>query len=239
MRLYTAVHDPASLDLRCARLVADQLEMKLVEVEVPAPTADDLAETVRRIEMPSKAQTEIAFACLHLARAMAEDGIKVVFSGEGSDEMWASYNNAWHSIDRLGWFEYRRSAFVGQHRKNFARCNKVFMAYGVECRLPFLHPPLVDFALRLGRGAVFGPPPTALTNKRSTAPKEDYSVSGGKEKMVLRQSFVGDLPDRVVGRDKLAFQTGAGLIKASAAAVADPQRFYRAEYARAYPGVKW
>ena len=40
---------------------------------------------IRAIEIPSKAQTEIAALCIPLARRIAADGFKVCLSGEASD----------------------------------------------------------------------------------------------------------------------------------------------------------
>lgn len=225
IRAYTAVHNPRSRDRVCARATADQLGVELVEVPVPAPTADDLAHVVNVIEQPSKAQTEIAWACLHLARRLADDGVKVVFTGEGSDELWASYANSYHGIRQKGWHRYRHDVFYGQHRKNFPRCNKVFMSAGIEARLPFLHPNLVRYALRLPQTAVEGPNPF----KPHTKPNQP--------KMVLRQAFLGAVPDDVIARNKEAFQTGAGLDTAAAAAVTDPARYYRAVFKHAFQGV--
>jgi asparagine synthase (glutamine-hydrolysing) len=85
---------------------------------------------------------------------MQQDGFKVTFSGEGSDELWGSYGFAYHALKTQDWHTYRRNLFVTQHRKNFMRCNKIFMAHSVECWLPFLHYPLVEFALSLPRDTV-------------------------------------------------------------------------------------
>lgn len=208
---YTAVHDPRSLDLRCAREVAQALGVELREVEVPLPTPDQLADVVRRIEMPHKAQVEIAWPCLVLAQRMRADGFRVVFSGEGSDELWASYGFAYHGVKQKGWHPYRRDLVLDQARKNFARCNKVFMAHGIECRLPFLHRRLVELALALPRSVV---------------------EAGGQSKAVLRQAFRGRLPARVIDRPKVAFQDGMGIKVPIAALLHDPARFYRVEHER-------
>jgi asparagine synthase (glutamine-hydrolysing) len=224
---YTAVHDRRSLDLRMARLVCDHLGVKLVEVDVAAPTADDLADVVRRIEMPHKAQVEIGWPCLALARRLQEDGAKVTFTGEGSDELYASYARSYHRVQLYGWHLARWRDFIDQQRKNFARVNKVFMACGVEARMPFLDPGLVRYSLRLTRDAVFDYAPTRGKHERRV-----------KEKGVLRKAFADVLPAPVIERDKLAFQTGAGIPDAAAAVVADPTAFYRSEFLSAFHGVK-
>ncbi len=81
------------------------------------------------------------------------------------------------------------------------------MASGVECRLPFLHRPLVELALSLPR---------------------DVVERGGRSKAVLREAFRGRLPDRVVDRAKVAFQDGLGLKQSVEQVLPNPARFYRA-----------
>jgi len=210
---YTAVYDERSPDLRCARRLAADLGVELVEVPVPPPTPDGLARAVEAVEQPHKAQVEIGWACLALAARLRSDGARVVYSGEGSDELWASYGFAYHGIARMGWHPYRAHLFAEQHRKNFARVNKVFLAHGVEPRMPFLDRGVVELALGLPR---------------------DVVAEGSRPKAVLEHAAEGLLPDYVTRRSKLAFQDGLGLKAAAALAVRDPARFYRAEYARRF-----
>lgn len=203
-----------SSDMPAARAVAKYLGVELREVVVPRPSADDLRDVVLAIETASKAQVEIGWACVHLARRIRADGFRVAYSGEGSDELWGSYGMAHHGIEKRGWYAYRRELFAGQHRKNFARCNKVFMAAGVECRLPFLSTGLVETALSLPRGVVRG-------------------ERGGPKswKRVLTEAYRDSLPSVVLDRAKVTFQSGVGgdgLQGACAAVVHDPARYYRA-----------
>ncbi len=144
---------------------------------------------------------------------MRADGVKVTFSGEGSDELWASYGFAYHALKTEGWHEYRKALFMSQARKNFPRANKAFMAHGVECRLPFLHPSIPEFALSLPREAV---------------------QLRGRPKAVMQEAFRGLLPDEVVDRPKMAFQDGVGMKAAAACAVGRPVQFYRKVYDEMY-----
>jgi asparagine synthase (glutamine-hydrolysing) len=211
---YTARLDPRSRDLRCAREVAEVLGVRLVEVDVPPPTADDLTAVVDRIEMASKAQVEIGWACLKLAERMRSDGFKVTYSGEGSDELWASYGFAYHGLAKQDWFTYRRDLILTQAHRNFPRVNKAFMAHGIEARLPFLDPDVVDLALSLPRGAV--------------------QDGRARPKAVLQRAYLGRLPATVTSRPKVAFQDGLGLKTVIAATLPDPVRYYRLEYHRLY-----
>lgn len=212
---YTAVHNPRSRDLRDARIAAEWSGIELREVVVPVPTPDDLEEVIRIIEMPHKAQVEIGWPCLLLARRMKADGFKVTFSGEGSDELWASYGFAHHALAAGADFgEYRKDLFLTQERKNFARCNKIFMSQGIECRLPFLNRKLVEHALSLSREVV--------------------AEGKSRPKAVLQEAMRGLLPAEIVDRPKVAFQDGMGLKAKYETAVADPKRFYTGTCTRMY-----
>ncbi len=95
---YTAVHNENSKDLKSAREVAKYLGVELREVKVKPPTVDDINDVINTIEMPYKAQVEIGYPCVQLAQRIHEDGFKVIMSGEGSDELWASYGMSYHGI---------------------------------------------------------------------------------------------------------------------------------------------
>lgn len=211
---YTAVLDPKSRDLRCARETARSLGVTLVEIPVPVPSADDLSSVVGHIELPFKAQVEIGWPCLALARRIRDDGFKVTFTGEGSDELWASYGFAYHGLKSADWHTYRRDLILDQARKNFPRVNKSFMAHGVEGRLPFLDPDVVDLALALPRISVQNGP--------------------GQPKAVLQRAYRDVLPAAVIDRPKVAFQDGMGLKSAITKQLANPTRYYRAEHRRIY-----
>jgi len=216
---YTAVFDTTSKDLRCAREVAEHLGIELREVPVPAPSAADLSAVVSAIELPHKAQVEIGWACLHLADRLRSDGMKVVLSGEGADELWASYGRSFHAIKDLGWHRARSKFVVDQHRKNFARVNKVFMARSVEGRLPFADRFLVEYGLGLRQEAVTG----LLPDRKAR-----------QDKMVLRDGYWKRLPHSVIRRHKAAFQTEANIPAACLQAVHDPRKFYRSEFAKTF-----
>lgn len=211
---YTAVYNPKSQDLKNARLVAHQLGIELREIKIPLPRPEDLSRVIQCIEMPYKAQIEIGWPCLKLAEAMQADRFKVTFSGEGSDELWASYGFAYHALKTQNWHSYRKELFLSQAKKNFARCNKIFMAHSIECRLPFLHPPLVEFAISL---------PQAVVQDGKARPKA-----------IIQNAFRGKLPETITHRPKVAFQDGMGIKEAISKVIPSPERFYHVEYSRYY-----
>jgi len=207
---YTAVFDEKSKDLKSAREAAKYLGVELREIQVQPPTKDDIDDVINTIEMPYKAQVEIGYPCVQLAKAISEDGFKVIMSGEGSDELWASYGMSYHGIKQHGWNEYRIGLFGSQHRKNFARCNKIFMKYGIECRLPFLNTQLVETALGL---------------------RQDIVWDGkSRPKAVLQEAFRNQLPDDIINRKKLAFQDGMNIKSQYEDVVGSPKEYYNLVY---------
>lgn len=211
---YTAVYDGNSKDLRSAREVAEYLGVELREVKVNPPIIDDINDVINTIEMPYKAQVEIGYPCIQLARRISEDGFKVIMSGEGSDELWASYGMSYHGIEEKGWTDYRIELFGSQHRKNFSRCNKIFMKYGIECRLPFLNTQLVESALGMSQDIVWD---------GKTRPKA-----------ILQESFRGQLPKNIIDRKKVAFQDGMGIKSLYEDVVETPKTYYNNFYKKQF-----
>jgi len=100
--------------------------------------------------------------------------------------------------------------FASQHRKNFARCNKIFMKYGIECRLPFLNTQLVETALGL---------------------RQDIVWDGkSRPKAVLQEAFRNQLPDDIINRKKLAFQDGMNIKSQYEDVVGSPKEYYNLVY---------
>lgn len=210
---YTAVLDGASPDLRAARRLCAELDVRLIEVPVSRPTPQALEAAARAIEIPSKAQVEIAALCIPLAQAIGSDGFKACLSGEAADELFGGYGNMCikgSRADDAAWREIRLAAVRKMARGNFVRCNKAFMAAGVECRLPFIETALVE---------------TALAMSKADCPP-------GKK--ALKAVSRGIVPDWIVNRQKETFQGGAGMDDAAAEVVPDPARFYRSVIATAY-----
>lgn len=219
---YTAVGDPGSADLRHARIITSTLGIPLTEVRVPEPNQAALMAAVRACEQPHKAQVEITLGCLALADALTSDGFAVVLSGEGSDELWASYGMAYHGIQAKGWSGYRYESFTGQHRKNFARTNKVFMSRGIEARLPFLDDGLVRSALRY--------------------PEETVRITSRRHVKAILASAVesyGLIPAASIWRAKEAFQTAAALDVAAARTLGGtrPATAYRRMFTETFQGA--
>lgn len=210
---YTAVLDDNAADLAAARRICRETGVTLIEVKVPPPNAASLAAAAHVIEIQSKAQIEIAALCIPLARAIASDGFKACLSGEAADELFGGYGNMCikgSSANDAGWRAIRVAQLAKMARGNFVRCNKAFMAAGVECRLPFMERSLVERVLAMG--------------------KTDCPPG----KRALKAAAADIVPSWVIRRVKDTFQGGSGMADAAAGVLADPAAFYRAEIGTAY-----
>lgn len=203
---YTAVVDNDSEDARSARRLCADLGVRLVEVRCHI-TSEAVLAAMESIEIPSKAQVEIATLCVPLARRIAADGFKACLSGEAADELFGGYGNfcikASSASDNQV-ISLRKEALAKMARGNFIRCNKAFMAAGVECRLPFMEQSLVEAAVQL--------------TKRESQPG----------KRLLKDAAGRVLPKWVIARQKDTFQGGSGASSRIAAIIASPVRFYNA-----------
>lgn len=203
---YTAVVDSDSEDARSARRLCCELGVRLVEVRCHM-TSEAVLAAMESIEIPSKAQVEIAALCIPLAKRIAADGFKACLSGEAADELFGGYGNfcikASSASDEQV-VALRKEALAKMARGNFVRCNKAFMAAGVECRLPFMEQSLAESAVQL--------------TKRESPPG----------KRLLKEAAGQVLPKWVISRQKDTFQGGSGASDRIAATIASPIRFYNA-----------
>lgn len=115
--------------------------------------------------------------------------IKVLFSGELSDELLCYLYGANAPDDES--FQKETIKLVNEvHQFDCLRANKTCMANGMEVRVPFTDPEYVDYILNI-------------------EPKyKRFGDKRGIEKKVLRDSFIGYLPDEILYRKKEQFSDG-------------------------------
>ena len=84
-----------------------------------------------------------------LAKNMKKYGIKVVYSGEGADELFAGYLYFHHAPTPAALaFETKRKMEQLCYY-DCLRVNKCFAAFGIECRVPFLDKDVVDYVMKI------------------------------------------------------------------------------------------
>jgi asparagine synthase (glutamine-hydrolysing) len=186
-------------DLYYARLAAELFDIDLIEVNYDELDVErKLIHAIWASETHKWTQVSPAVIQLGLAWRIRKEGFKVVFGGEGADEIFASYGDVkrfcWHEPI---WYHQKRVNLLNSlHKTNLIRTNKAMMYGGeVELRTPFINKKVIDFGLRI---------PTKY--------RDDKEGKGTRMKYVLRKAFedeIGSLNEELLWRPKKTFQVGA------------------------------
>jgi asparagine synthase (glutamine-hydrolysing) len=126
-----------------------------------------------------------------MARAIKALGIKMVLSGEGSDELFGGYLYFHKAPNAQEFHEETVRKLEKLHQYDCLRANKSLAAWGIEGRVPFLDKEFMDVAMRIN-------------------PKDKMINGERMEKWVLRKAFEDMLPKSVVWRQKEQFSDGVG-----------------------------
>ncbi|MCV5348894.1 asparagine synthase-related protein, partial [Escherichia coli] len=84
-----------------------------------------------------------------MARYIKAMGIKMVLSGEGSDELFGGYLYFHKAPNAREFHEENVRKLASLHLYDCLRANKSMAAWGVEGRVPFLDKEFMDVAMRL------------------------------------------------------------------------------------------
>jgi len=115
-----------------------------------------------------------------LAKNMKKFGTKVVYSGEGSDEIFGGYLY-FHHCPTAEHMQYELKRKLNELcYYDCLRCNKAFAAWGIECRVPFLDLKFVTHAMKMN----------PMHKLSSTFPNEKRP-----EKYILRKNFQWQLEE--------------------------------------------
>ena len=152
---------------------------------------DALRDVIRQLETFDITTIRAATPMYLMARRIKAMGVKMVLSGEGSDEMFGGYLY-FHKAPHAEAFHGETVRKLEQlHKFDCLRANKSMAAWGVEARVPFLDLEFLETAMRVAtRDKMIGP--------------------GRMEKHLLREAFRGWLPDDVLWRQKEQFSDGVG-----------------------------
>ncbi len=203
---------------------------------------DALSEVIRHIETYDVTTIRASTPMFLMARRIKAMGIKMVLSGEGSDEIFGGYLYFHKAPNAQALHEETVRKLDALHWFDCLRANKSMAAWGIEARVPFLDTRFLDVAM-------------------SIDPVHKLCTGGRIEKHALRSAFEGVLPKEILWRQKEQFSDGVGYswidtLKAQAAArVSDEQiaraswrfphntpltkeaYFYREIFERHYPGA--
>ncbi len=179
-------------DLIKAKEMADFLGTVHHEVNYTVQEGlDAIRDVIYHIETYDVTTVRASTPMYLLARVIKSMGIKMVLSGEGSDEIFGGYLY-FHKAPSAKDFHEETVRKIGKlYEYDCLRANKALAAWGVEGRVPFLDKEFMDVAMRLN-------------------PLAKMCSGAVVEKKILREAFEEYLLPSVAWRQKEQFSDGVG-----------------------------
>ena len=221
-----AVGLEGSPDLVAAKKAADYIGTVHHEVHFTIQEAlDALPDVIYHIETYDITTVRASTPMYLLARVIKSMGIKMVLSGEGSDELFGGYLYFHKAPNAQEFHEELVRKMSKLHLYDCLRANKSLMAWGVEGRVPFLDKDFIDIAMRLNPcdkmciplcHAELVSASTSETPKQVRGDSTTKQVRGDSatkqriEKWILRKAFEDMLPEDIAWRQKEQFSDGVG-----------------------------
>ena len=187
-----AVGLEGSPDLAAAQVVADHLGTIHHEIKFTIQEGlDAVRDVIYNIETYDVTTIRASTPMYLMARVIKSMGIKMVLSGEGSDELFGGYLYFHKAPNAREFHEETVRKLSKLHMYDCLRANKSLAAWGIEGRVPFLDKEFMDVAMRIN--------------------PQDKMINGERmEKWVLRKAFEDMLPASVAWRQKEQFSDGVG-----------------------------
>lgn len=183
-----------SPDLIAARKVADHIGSIHHEINFTVQEGlDAVRDVIYHLETYDVTTVRASTPMYLLARVIKSMGIKMVLSGEGSDELFGGYLYFHKAPNAKEFHEETVRKLSKLHLYDCLRANKALMSWGIEGRVPFLDKEFMDVAMTVN-------PKDKMINK----------AEGKIEKWVLRKAFEDLLPESVAWRQKEQFSDGVG-----------------------------
>lgn len=173
-------------------------------IHIQTYTTNDLEETLQEVLWLTE-ETHTVNACIAipffwLAETASKLGYPVLLAGQGADELFGGYQRYLTEYTKSGAEAVEQTMFhdvENAYSANFQRDNQVCAYHGIELRLPFIDPHVVDFALRL-----------PLRHKLNS-PEDKL------RKRILRRTARNlDVPSFLADKPKKAVQYTTGVTKA-------------------------
>jgi len=191
MLTYT-IGQEGSPDVTAARMMAEHLGSNHKEYLFKSEEAFAVVEKViYHLETYEPELIRSAIPNYFLAR-LAGSNVKMVLTGEGSDELFGGYLYFRDAPDEKAFFKELRRIFWHLHNVNCQRADRMTMAHALEGRVPFLDPNVIDAVMAVS------PSLKMISDERP-------------EKWALRSLFEGEVPEPVLWRTKAMQCEGVGM----------------------------
>jgi asparagine synthase (glutamine-hydrolysing) len=187
-----------SPDLKAAREVANYIGTRHHEFHFTVQEGlDALSEVIYHVETYDVTTIRASTPMFLMTRKIKALGVKMVLSGEGSDEIFGGYLYFHKAPNKEEFHHELVRKIKALHLYDCQRANKSTSAWGLEARVPFLDREFMDVAMSI-----------------DPAEKMIRKDQGRIEKWVLRKAFDDEenpyLPKHILYRQKEQFSDGVG-----------------------------
>lgn len=202
---------PGSPDLLAARQAAQYLGTVHHEHTFTVQEGlDAISDVVYHLETFDVTTVRASTPMYLLSRKIKAMGVKMVLSGEGSDEIFGGYLYFHAAPDADSFHQECVRRVKNLHTADCLRANKSTMAWGLEARVPFLDKAFLDISMDIDA--------EKKQFSKGSMQTKDSEGRPHMEKYILRKAFdmipEGDekayLPESILWRQKEQFSDGVG-----------------------------
>jgi asparagine synthase (glutamine-hydrolysing) len=185
-------------DIKYSKVIADELDLDLKINELDIKDIENMLPNILNIiETTNTTQAEVSIPIYGALKLAAKDGLRVVFTGQGADELFAGYPwyvqiFAKYGTQKLK--EYMIEDLLLLYKETLEREDKLAMSNSIEMREPFLDSEIVRIA-------------TSIDLNLNLANKNDVFGKRVHRELAIQ---VG-IPKYIAYREKQAAQHGAGI----------------------------
>jgi asparagine synthase (glutamine-hydrolysing) len=142
-----------STDIAFARYIAKKLKLKLRVNELTRNEVEQMIpEIINVIENTNAGQVEVAVPVYAAIKLAHEDGIKVMFTGQGADELFGGYSWYTKVVEKEGYQKLREHMtedLLLLYKETLEREDKIAMAHSIEMREPFLDMEIIRVSMQM------------------------------------------------------------------------------------------
>eukprot|EP00850_Spirogloea_muscicola_P015747 SM000123S25859 [mRNA] locus=s123:338049:342948:+ [translate_table: standard] len=187
-----------SPDLKAAKEVAEYLGTRHHEFHFTVQDGiDAIEDVIYHVETYDVTTIRASTPMFLLSRKIKALGVKMVLSGEGSDEIFGGYLYFHKAPSKEEFHQETCRKIKALHMYDCLRANKSTSAWGVEARVPFLDKEFLNLAMSI-----------------NPAEKMVRPGEGRIEKYIMRKAFDDEanpyLPKHILYRQKEQFSDGVG-----------------------------
>jgi asparagine synthase (glutamine-hydrolysing) len=142
-----------STDIAFARKIAKKLKLKLRVNELTRNEVEQMIpEIINVIENTNAGQVEVAVPVYAAIKLAHENGIKVMFTGQGADELFGGYSWYTKVVEKEGYQKLREHMtedLLLLYKETLEREDKIAMANSIEMREPFLDMEIIRVSMQM------------------------------------------------------------------------------------------